>query len=455
MNGILGDTSLHSTWCKSLRCCGISGKPIPFAVELGGIFFFFKWLKHVLQINWFPSFRRLSPRHTSTALQSGRLFFCTITTLCLYQSWSHTQHLCTGPFPTSWWKFFIKSSRDNCLLLNDFLRSVSCICSRILFAESFRTIFLLFVSHCCSFCLYSGFSLAICLLILLDSRSLSLNDVFFLTICILVLSHTRSLSLYARSFLAICLLFIWLSRSLSLYAGFFLIICMLFLLHSRSLSLYPASSLAIFILALVCCLSYSLNSGCDLARLFHSTVYCCLFLCLNWTELLSNISLSAFWTLSSVSTLLFLDLCLRAKSFCDCKYLSTIAWAEGTFSIAELPTVLFLHNNSPLFDVDDLPSPLSFFAVFEFTGFTSDVFVPILTTSLASVCAALSSLLRTLSCLWRCLSLFLFTFGMLCQWIDQYCTHLAICPSYLLVHDRFVEIFSFLLKILNAEDRIG
>ena len=46
--GILGETSLHSTWCKSWRCCGISGKPILFAVELGRIFFIFKWLKHEL-----------------------------------------------------------------------------------------------------------------------------------------------------------------------------------------------------------------------------------------------------------------------------------------------------------------------------------------------------------------------------------------------------------------------
>ena len=133
----------------------------------------------------------------------------------------------------------------------------------------------------------------------------------------------------------------------------------------------------------------------------------------------------------------FLHLCLRAKSFCDCKHLSTIAWAEGPFSIAELPTVLFLLNNSPLFDVTDFPPPL-FFALFEFT---SDVLIPTLTTSLASVgCAALSSLLQTLSCLWRCLSLFLLTFCMLCQCIGHYCTHLAICPSYLPMYDHFMRI---------------
>ena len=101
MDGILGDTNLHSTWCKSLRCCGISGKPIPFAVALGGFFFFFKLLKHVLQIISFPSLWLMSGTHTSTAEQSGSLFLCTVTTLCLYHSWLHTQHLCTGPFPTS------------------------------------------------------------------------------------------------------------------------------------------------------------------------------------------------------------------------------------------------------------------------------------------------------------------------------------------------------------------
>ena len=181
INGILGETSLHSTWCKSLRCCGISGKPIPFAVELGGNFFSFKWLKHVLQINSFPSHWRISGRHTSAAWQSGTLFLCTTTTLCLYHSWSHTQHLWTGPFPTSLWKFFIKSSMDSCLLRDIFFRAVSRICSRFLFTES------------------------------------------FLAICFLSLLHSRSLSLYATSFLALCMLFLLDSRSLSLYAGSFLL----------------------------------------------------------------------------------------------------------------------------------------------------------------------------------------------------------------------------------------
>ena len=80
INGILGETSLHSTWCKSWRCLGISGKPIPFAAELGGIFFFFKWLKHVLQINFFLSLCFISDTHACKAGQSGRLILCKITT---------------------------------------------------------------------------------------------------------------------------------------------------------------------------------------------------------------------------------------------------------------------------------------------------------------------------------------------------------------------------------------
>ena len=352
------------------------------------IFFFFKWLKHVLQINWFPSLWRLSRRHTSTALQADHIhniYAQALFLLPVENSLSNHQ----GTTACSLTTFYA--------LCHAFVHVFYLL---ILFEPFFFCLLLILL-------IFRVFSTYLLALFVKFPLIIPVRCFFFLTICILVLSNTRSLSLYARSFLVICLLFIWLSRSLSLYAGFFLIICMLFLLHSRSLSLYSASSLVIFILALVCCLSYSLNSGCDLARLFHSTVYCCLSLCLNCTELLSNISLSAFWTLSSVSRYLFLDLCLRAKSFCDCKYLSTIASAEGTFSIAELPTVLFLLNNSPLFDVADFPSPL-FFAVFEFT---SDVLVPILTTSLASVgCAALSSLLRTLSYFWRCLSLFSLNF---------------------------------------------
>ena len=115
-----------------------------------GNFFCFKWLKNVLQINFFPSLCFISDTHASKAGQSGRLLLRRITTLCRYHNWSHMQDLCTGPFSTSLWKFFIRSSSDICL---------------------FRSDFFLFVSHCCSFCLYSGFILAIFMRILLHSRS--------------------------------------------------------------------------------------------------------------------------------------------------------------------------------------------------------------------------------------------------------------------------------------------
>ena len=364
INGILGETSLHSTWCKSLRCCGISGKPIPFAVELGGNFFSFKWLKHVLQINSFPSHWRISGRHTSAAWQSGTLFLCTTTTLCLYHSWSHTQHLWTGPFPTSLWKFFIKSSMDSCLLRDIFFRAVSRICSRFLFTES------------------------------------------FLAICFLSLLHSRSLSLYATSFLALCMLFLLDSRSLSLYAGSFL-------------------------LGLVRCLSYSLNSDCVLACLFHSVLYCRLLSLSIWAERLSHVSLAAFSTLSLASALFFF-LYLWAKSFWDCKYLSTIAWAEPSFPAVESTTELFLFDNSPLFDILDLPSQI-FFAVF-----TSAMLEPVLTLLTSAVCALLSSLLRTLSCLCRCWSLFFFTFGMICQCIEYY--SYSFCYL-LIIIDRCTVVF--------------
>ena len=202
MIGILGETSLHSTWCKSWRCCGISRKHIPFAVEIGGIFFFFKWLMHVLQINSSLSLCFLSDMQACKAGQSGRLLLRTIITLCRYHNWSHTQHLCTGPFSTSLWKFFIRS-----------------------------------LLHSRSLSLYDRFSLATSLLFLSQSRSLSLYNGSFLVISLLFLLRSLSISLYAWSFLAICMLFLLHFRSLSLYAWSFLAICMLFLLHSRSVSL--------------------------------------------------------------------------------------------------------------------------------------------------------------------------------------------------------------------------
>ena len=323
INGILGETNLHSTWCKSLRCCGISGKPIPFAVALGGIFFFFKWLKHVLQINLFSPLRSISDTQISTAWQSGRPLLFRLMTLCLYHNCSHTQHLCTGPFATSWWKFFIKSSRDSCLLLS------------------------------------------------------------FLATCMLFLFESRSLSLYVLSLLTICLLFLPHSLSLSLYIKFRLAILIHFVLRSRSSSLNAGSSRAIFLLVLLTCFSRSLNSDCVLARFFHSVLYCRLLsLHLDWPELLSFISLADFCTLSFVSTFVsgcfFLN--LRAKSFWDCKYLSTISCAERTLPVAESTTELFVLNNSSLFDIPDLSE--LFFVVS-----VSDIPVPILTWLSAFDCA--------------------------------------------------------------------
>ena len=456
MNGILGETSLHSTWCKSCRCCGISGKPIPFAVELGGIFFFFRWPTHVLQINLSLSLCSLcfiSDTQECKAGQSGRLLLCIITTLCRYHNWSHTQHLCTGPFSTSLWKFFITSSSDSCLFLNDFFLFVSHCCSFFLYArsvlaifmyillhsrllflfsgsflaisllflshsrsvslynESFLAICILFLLHSRSLSLYTAFFLAICMLFLLHTRSLSLYTVFILAICMLILLHSRSLSLYTEFFLAIFILFLLLSRSISLRNGSFLASCMLFLLHIRSLSLCAASFLALCIFILLCCCSYSLNSGSDLARLFHSVLYFCL-LSFSLTDLSLHISPAAFSTLWLSS---WFFLALSAKSFCDCKYLSTIACAsEGTF--VESTTALFLLDDSSLFDdMHDAPSRLLFDICRSVSFDTLDVSTHFfdLLTSFSSV--ALASRLRTLSSFRRCLWLFFLTFGMTCQ----------------------------------------
>ena len=337
------------------------------------IFFFFKWLKHVLQIISFPSLWFMSGTHTSTAKQSGRLFLCTVTTLCLYHSWLHTQHLCTGLFPTSLWKFFIKSSTVCCSFLDVFFRSVSCICLRILTIVSFRTVFLLFVSHCCSFCPYSGLSLAICMPFLLNSCSLSLYSKSFLAMCMLFLfasrspclyrgsflhsalhflSHLRSLSLYTQSSLAACMGFLLHSSSPSLYFVFFLPISMYFLLRCLSLSLYTDFSLH--------CCSYFLYSEFDLAHFFHSVLYCCF---------------------------LFLD--LSAQTLCDCKYLSTIACASsGTF--------LFCESVAQFIDLCPLPDLFSYsdsFLCCQSTAFSrSPLFLFLLAVVFNSVLVALSLL---------------------------------------------------------------
>ena len=100
--------------------------------------------------------------------------------------------------------------------------------------------------------------------------------------------------LYVASFLAIFFFFFFLKIPVRfMFPGHFHSV---FFLHYRSVSLYTEFFLAICIFTLSRCCSYSLNSRSDLARLFN------------------------------------FFLALSAKSFCDCKYLSTIACAsEDTF----------------------------------------------------------------------------------------------------------------------------
>ena len=112
-----------------------------------------------------------------------------------------------------------------------------------------------------------------------------------------------------------------------------------------SLSLCAVSFLAICIFTLLCCCSYSLNHGRDLVRLSYSVLYCC-FLSFSLIDLSLHIPLAAFCMLW-LSAWFFLA--LSAKSFCDCKYLSTTDCAsEDTF--VESTTAHSLLDNSPLFD---------------------------------------------------------------------------------------------------------
>ena len=118
--------------------------------------------------------------------------------------------------------------------------------------------------------------------------------------------------------------------------------------------MYAGFFLANWIFTLLHCCSYSLDSGSDLACLFHSSLYCCL-ISLHLTDLSLHLSLAASCTLwQSV----YFFLALSAKSFFDCKYLSTITCAsEGTFG--ESTVAQFLLDNSPLFDMHGVPSWLS------------------------------------------------------------------------------------------------
>ena len=171
------------------------------------------------------------------------------------------------------------------------------------------------------------------------------------------LGHLRSINrnmiIHFANQLQTCqLLKIW--TRLLYVASFLAIFSFLLLLHSRSLSMYAGFFLANWIFTLLHCCSYSLNSGSDLVCLFNSALYCCL-ISLHLTDLSLHLSLAASWTIWQ-SVYYFLT--LSAKSFCDCKYLSTIACApEGTFG--ESMAAQFLLHNSPLFDMHGVPSWLS------------------------------------------------------------------------------------------------
>ena len=85
--------------------------------------------------------------------------------------------------------------------------------------------------------------------------------------------------------------------------------------------------------------------------------FCIVLLPHSYTDLSLHLSLA-----DSSCTLwqfVYFFLALSAKSFCDCKYLSTIACAsEDTFG--ESMAAKFLLDNSPLFDIYGVPSRLLF-----------------------------------------------------------------------------------------------
>ena len=360
---------------------------------------------------------------------------------------------------------FLLDSRSLFLYAESFLATCMLVLldsrSLSLYTVSLLATCMLFLFDSRSLSLYAASLLATCILFLFDSRSPSLYAASFLAACIMFLFDSRSLSLYAASFLATCSLFLFDSCSQSLYTASFLATCMLFLFDSRSLSLnwvfprnlhadsvwltltipvcwifprrllvlsvtfsmYNASSLAtfihfvlrsrssslkaasshaIFLLVLLCCFSYSLNSDCVLARLFHSVLYCHL-LSLDWSKLLSYISMAAFCMLSFAPS--FVSECFLlnqwAKSFWDSRYLSTISCAERTLPVAESTTGLFLPNTSPLLHSPDVLSQL-----FVPLLASADMPVPILTWLCPVDCAILSLRLPTLSYICFCLSLF-------------------------------------------------
>ena len=50
MNGIFGERSLHSRWCRPINSSATDGNLNPFIFAMGGIEFAFIWRLHVLQI---------------------------------------------------------------------------------------------------------------------------------------------------------------------------------------------------------------------------------------------------------------------------------------------------------------------------------------------------------------------------------------------------------------------
>ena len=175
--------------------------------------------------------------------------------------------------------------------------------------------------------------------------------------------------------------------------------------------MYIRFFLAICIFTLLRC-SYSLNSGSDLARLFHSALYCCL-ISLHFTDLSLHLSLAdsscTLWQFVYFSWPCQLN--LSPGSFCHCKYLLTIACASED-TLGKSTAAKFLLDNSPLLDIYGVPSRL-WFATCTSTLGMLDFSTHVLLTAFLFV--ALSSLLRTLSSLCPCLSLFFLTYGMVCQ----------------------------------------
>ena len=201
--------------------------------------------------------------------------------------------------------------------------------------------------------------------------------------------------------------FLFFSRSL--YAASFLAI-FIFLLHSRSVSLYTGFFLIICIFTLLRCCSYSLNSGSDLARLFDSALYCCLIplhfhFTYHWMTPIHCDNLYIFsWPCQlnlSVIVNIHQQLPVPLKARSGNQRLQNFYWIVHPYSTCTVSHQDYYSLHVHL--IDDYTRYARFFnACFAY-----------LLTVFSFV--ALSSLLRTLSILCRCLSLYFLTFGMACQ----------------------------------------